>query len=114
MSSARLTQLRSFYQDDPNDPFILFALAKEYEGLGKTDTALQHYLELREKQATYVGLYYHLGKLYEGRKEEQLAWDTYTQGMKIARQAGDQHALSELAGARLNLGDEEDFMPVTK
>jgi hypothetical protein len=29
--------------------------------------------------------------------------------MEIAKRAGDQHALSELAGARLILGDEDDF-----
>jgi tetratricopeptide (TPR) repeat protein len=109
MSSARLTQLLSFYQDAPNDPFILFALAKEYEGLGQQDLALQHYLELKEKQADYVGLYYHLGKLYEALQEEKTAWAIYSEGMTIARQKGDQHALSELAGARLNLGDEDDF-----
>lgn len=109
MSSARLSQLLSFYQDAPDDPFILFALAKEYEGLGQLETALQHYLELKEKQADYVGLYYHLGKLYEVLLQQKTAWDTYTEGMKVARSIGDQHALSELAGARLNLGDEEDF-----
>ena len=37
------------------------------------------------------------------------AWKTYNEGMEVARAAGDQHALSELAGARLELGDEEDF-----
>lgn len=109
MSSARLTQLLSFYQDAPDDAFILFALAKEYEGLGQNDQALKHYLELKEKQENYVGLYYHLGKLYETLKQEKTAWATYTKGMEIARQVGDQHALNELAGARLNLGDEEDF-----
>jgi tetratricopeptide (TPR) repeat protein len=109
MSSARLTQLLAFYKDSPNDPFILFALAKEYEGLGQLETALQHYLELKEKDAKYVGLYYHLGKLNEVLQQEKAAWDTYSEGMKVAREIGDQHALSELAGARLNLGDEEDF-----
>lgn len=109
MSSARLSQLLSFYKDSPNDAFILFALAKEYEGLGQNDLALKHYLELKEKQENYVGLYYHLGKLYEVFNQEKTAWDIYSKGIEIARQAGDQHALNELAGARLNLGDEEDF-----
>ena len=109
MSSPRLTQLLSFYEDDPNDAFVLFALAKEYESLGQVDTALRHYLELRDKHPDYVGLYYHLGKLYEQHGEARTAWDTYTEGMRVARAAGDAHALSELAGARLQLGEEEDF-----
>ncbi|MEY4904831.1 MAG: hypothetical protein RLZZ292_2646, partial [Bacteroidota bacterium] len=31
-----------------------------------------------------------------------------TEGMAVAKKAGDQHALSELAGARLNLVDEDE------
>lgn len=110
MSSQRLEQLLNFYQDSPEDGFILFALAKEYEGLGQSDLALEHYLKLQGIDPNYIGLYYHLGKLYEKFQQEQKAWDTYTEGLKRAQQAGDQHAASELAGARLNLGDEEDFM----
>jgi hypothetical protein len=29
--------------------------------------------------------------------------------MEVAKAAGDQHALSELAGAKLFLGDDDDF-----
>ena len=29
--------------------------------------------------------------------------------MEVAKQQGDQHALSELAGAKLQLGDDDDF-----
>ena len=53
--------------------------------------------------------YYHLAKIYELMTEPELAWKTYTEGLAVAQKAGDQHAYSELAGARLNLGDEEDF-----
>ncbi len=109
MSSQRLEQLLNFYQDSPEDGFILFALAKEYEGLGQSDEALQHYLKLQQIDPNYIGLYYHLGKLYEKFNEPKKAWDTYTDGLNRAKNVGDQHAASELAGARLNLGDEEDF-----
>lgn len=109
MSSTRLAQLRQFLADSPGDAFLLFAIAKEYEGLGQSDQALESYQELLRVDPTYVGLYYHLAKLYEQKEAYQAAWDTYTRGMEVAKKAGDQHALSELAGARLQLGDEEDF-----
>lgn len=110
MSSKRLEQLLNFYRDSPDDSFILFALAKEYEGLGQTGEALQHYQQLQQIDPNYIGLYYHLGKLYEQVEGPKKAWDTYTEGLQRAKNAGDQHAASELAGARLNLGDEEDFI----
>ncbi|MEL7426349.1 MAG: tetratricopeptide repeat protein [Bacteroidota bacterium] len=110
MSSSRLKQLLNFYSDSPNDPFILFALAKEYEKLERQEEALAHYLRLYKTDPNYIGLYYHLGKLYEALNEDRKAWDTYSEGIERATNIGDQHARSELAGARLNLGDEDDFM----
>ncbi len=37
------------------------------------------------------------------------AWRVYTEGMAITKRLGEQHAMRELAGARMELGDEEDF-----
>ena len=108
--SSRLDQLLSFRKNNPNDSFILFALAKEYEKMEQVDQALKHYIALTDFDAQYVGTYYHLGKIYEQLDQPEKAFETYTEGMQVARQQGDKHALSELAGARLNLGDEEDFI----
>lgn len=109
MESPRLKQLLAFLEDNPKDAFLRFALAKEYEGLGVDDQALATYLQLVESDPSYVGTYYHLGKLYEKQEELDKAFHTYKKGMTVAKAAGDQHALSELAGAKLNLGDDEDF-----
>lgn len=109
MSSSRLEKLLDFLAGSPKDSFLLFALAKEYENLGQNQEAMDRYQELLEADPSYVGLYYHLGKLHEQQAAFQQAWDTFTAGMEVAKKAGDQHALSELAGARLQLGDEEDF-----
>lgn len=106
MSSARLQQLFSFLKDSPDDPFLLFAVAKEYEGLGEHGQALDYYLKLRKEQKDYVGTYYHLGKLYVLKGDEQQAIKIFSEGMEIAKQQGDKHALSELAGAKLEIDDE--------
>jgi tetratricopeptide (TPR) repeat protein len=105
----RLNQLMAFHESNPKDSFILFAIAKEHEKIGDDETALKYYLQLRQNDPGYVGLYYHLGKLYEKIGSVNLAFSTYQTGIDVARQAGDQHALSELAEAKLMLGDEEDF-----
>ena len=106
---AKLDQLLQFLKLTPNEPFILFALAKEYENLAQRETALEYYTQLVKNHPNYVGTYYHLGKLHEQQQDFRKAFYTYQKGMDVARNQGDQHALSELAGAKLNLGDAEEF-----
>lgn len=108
MKSNRLDQLMNFLAASPNDAFILFAIAKEYEKYQDTENAMQFYLKLKQENPKYVGLYYHLGKLLEKQEQYQAAFDTYQEGIKIAEEAGDRHALGELAEAKMIV--EEDFL----
>ncbi len=103
----RLAYLLQLLEAAPNDAFLLFAIAKEQEKQGDVIQALHYYEQLRSTDASYVGVYYHLGKLYEQTGQEELATTTYRAGMAVARQAGDTHALGELAAAKLNLSDDE-------
>jgi tetratricopeptide (TPR) repeat protein len=105
---SRLEQLQNFLKDSPNDPFLLFAVAKEYDGLGDPQTALDFYLKLRQEAPQYVGLYYHLGKLYERLERPVEALETYKTGMIVAKQEKDMHAYNELAGAKMSISDEDD------
>lgn len=109
MSTNRLNQLQQFLKDSPKDSFIRFAIAKEYENLEQWDKALDFYLHILNDNPGYIGLYYHLGKLYERQEELTKAFSTYKDGMAIAKEAGDQHAFNELASVKLGLGDDEDF-----
>jgi|AntRauTorckE5430_2_1112549.scaffolds.fasta_scaffold89054_1 tetratricopeptide (TPR) repeat protein len=109
MDDTRLKQLQALLKEDPGSAFLHFAVAKEYEKYGQLDKALATYEALVESDPGYVGTYYHLGKLYEQLDRPADAFQTYKKGMDVARRAGEQHALSELAGAKLSLGDEEDF-----
>lgn len=106
---SRIQQLLVFHKDNPKDSFILFALGKEHEKIGDLETALKNYRQIMENDPGYVGVYYHLGKLHEKMGDPNQAFTVYHAGMNVARQAGDQHALSELAQAKLELGDDEDF-----
>lgn len=105
---SRLNQLLAFHAASPKDSFVLFALAKEYEKMGDFGQALQHYREITSADPNYVGVYYHLGKLEEKMEGPQQAMVTYRTGMDVAQKAGDRHAYSELAGAKLELGDDDE------
>jgi tetratricopeptide (TPR) repeat protein len=106
--SKRLPYLLQLLETSPADSFVLFAVAKEYEGAGDAAKSLEFYEKLRATDPAYVGLYYHLGKLFEQKKDFEKAISTYKQGIEAARKAADFHALSELQGALLNLEDPEE------
>ncbi|MDX2067026.1 MAG: tetratricopeptide repeat protein [Haliscomenobacter sp.] len=103
MSSNRLLQLLEMQESDPADTFVLFALAKEYEGLEDDSEALHYYQQLLEKDPQYVGAFYHLAKLYERQEALLEAVSTYEKGIAVAKAVSDQHALAELQSAKLNL-----------
>ena len=99
MQTTRLNKLMEFLESDPNDPFIVYALATEYNAQNDYTKALVYYLQLVDKHPDYVGTYYHLGKLYEKQQQSEAAIKTYKDGMAAARRKNDNHAFSELQGA---------------
>jgi len=100
---TRLQKLEKFLEESPNDSFIKFAIAKEHEGQNRLDKALSFYRDIHENDKEYLGLYYHLGKLYENIDENVLALKTYGEGIELGKSKGDFHAVSELNNAKLNL-----------
>ena len=105
---SRLDQLFDLLKEQPNEAFLLFAIAKEYEKAKDYDKALEYYLELYDTTPQYVGTYYHLGKLYERLDNPEKALKTYKQGKIIAKSEGDMHAFSELNGAAMSLENDDD------
>ena len=103
MRQNRIDSLLEFLKEDPDDSFVRFALAKEYQKLGTLKQALDTFLELKKKDPDYVGLYYHLGGLYEQLHEKEKALQVYEEGITISKKAADFHALSELHTAKTNL-----------
>ncbi|MBC7654866.1 MAG: tetratricopeptide repeat protein [Oligoflexus sp.] len=102
----RLEKLLEFIDNEPNDPFLKYALATEYLRLNNQDEALKFYIDLVQNHEDYVGTYYHLGKLYELRQEQESALKIYQKGMEVAKKIKDNHALSELMGVYNSLQDE--------
>lgn len=100
----RIANLLAFLEESPDDPFLLFALAQEYTGNGDLRHAKEHYVKLLHNHPNYVATYYHLGKLHESEGRAEEAAEVYRQGIVIAREQGDVHAMQELMGALQNVG----------
>ncbi len=96
MQYNRLNKLLDFLKNEPQDPFLKYALATEYLVLNDSAQALAYFEDLVQNHSNYVGTYYHLGKLYETLNRKADAIKTYQDGMAIARKANDMHAFSEL------------------
>lgn len=99
----RITQLRQFLEDTPTDAFLNYALATEYISQGNDSEAEVIFRNLMETQPNYVATYYHLAKLLERKKEKEAAIEIYEKGIQIAKSSKDQHSLSELQSAMLEL-----------
>jgi len=81
------------------DSFLQHALALEYIKIGNDEEARKLFNEILLREPTYIGSYYHLGKLLERVGDFDRAIRVYERGMDEAKKAGDHHSLSELRGA---------------
>jgi len=104
---TRLEQLNAMLKESPNDSFLLFAIAKEYEKINSWERAIQFYEKVVENDSNYVGVYYHLGAVQAELGNTDLAMSTYKKGIQICKALGDHHALSELKSVLMNLEIED-------
>lgn len=95
----RISKLREFLKDNPQDNFLRHALALEYIKQERDQEARALFETILTQSPDYIGSYYHLAKLLEKMQEKQLAIEWYEKGMQAAKQAGDQHAYNELQAA---------------
>lgn len=101
----RIAKLKEFLEANPNDSFIQHALALEYVKAGDDAEARRLFENLLGTDESYIGSYYHLGKLLERNDEKENALRWYKLGMLKAKEAGDQHAYNELQSAYDELFD---------
>ncbi|MBR9859601.1 tetratricopeptide repeat protein [bacterium] len=98
-NSSRIEQIKEMLKDQPDDPFLRYALALEEIERGNDDRAEDIFKELIHKNEDYHATYYHLAKLYERKGEEDLAVETYEKGLEITKGKGERHAFNELRSA---------------
>jgi Tfp pilus assembly protein PilF len=100
---SNISKLAKQLKESPNDSFLKFALALELLKIGENKKAQSLFKNILASDPEYVGVYYHLGKLYEELEENNLALSCYKDGIQIATKLKDQHTRSELQGALINL-----------
>ena len=103
----RIDKLKEYMKTAQKDSFLQHALALEYIKAGNDTDAKKLFNEILKREPTYIGSYYHLGKLLERIGDPAKALRVYERGMEMAKIAGDHHSYSELQGAYEDLEDLE-------
>ncbi len=99
----RKQKLIELLQEDPNDSFLNHALALELIKEGDDNKAREIFESILAREPSYVGSYYHLGKLLERAGQPALALEWYEKGMQQCRMVKDMHAYNELQAAAEDL-----------
>lgn len=99
----RISRLKEFLVQSPDDAFLVHALALEYLKAAAWEDAEIYFRKNLSQRPEYVATYYHLGKLCEQQGREEEAITVYERGIESARAAGDMHAMGELRSALDNL-----------
>ncbi|MFN6946716.1 MAG: tetratricopeptide repeat protein [Cytophagaceae bacterium] len=99
MQNSRLEQLLSFLKEDPNDPFLLYAIAIEYEKSNQLDKVKEYFSFLLQHHEDYLATYYTAGKFYESIENKDLAIEVFTKGLQKAKQQNNFKTASEIQNA---------------
>ena len=102
---GRIEKLLEFMKTSGKDSFLQHALALEYIKTGEDSRARELFNEILLREPTYIGSYYHLGKLLERVGDKERAARIYERGMEEAKKAGDDHTYNELRGAVEDMED---------
>ena len=97
----RIQQLLEFLEEEPQNPFNLYALALEYQKHDPEKVAYSFEMLLQNHQ-TYLPTYYHAAEFFAQRNEIAKAKAVYEEGIKLATEQNDKHTLRELQNAYLN------------
>jgi tetratricopeptide (TPR) repeat protein len=97
----RILYLTELLQQDPEDPFLHYALCLERKKKG--EDALQEFLSLLKKFPEYLPAYYQTAVYQAETGHTEAAAETAALGIMLSEKQKDLHALAELKGLRQNI-----------
>jgi Tfp pilus assembly protein PilF len=105
----KIRELAGFLRKNPNDSFTKFALALELLKVNEVSKARVLFESVLKQDPQYLGVYYHLGKLYERTGQLADAKEMYSHGIKVAEMQNNERTLAELKEALELLNIEMDY-----
>lgn len=95
---SRIPELEKMLDESPDDPFLIYALAREYEQNLATMQALLMYEHLVTDHPAYIATYYHYARLLYTAGNKQEGIRMLQKGIEMGLQEKDAHAVSEMRG----------------
>lgn len=99
--------LLKYLEEDPNDPFNIYAIANEYLSTS-LEKAREYFDKLLLEHSEYLPTYYHAAQVYIDLEQEERALEIYKQGIDLAKSQNNAKTLRELNTAYQNLLFEID------
>jgi predicted Zn-dependent protease len=101
--SSRAERIEAMLVKQPNDPFLLYALALEYSKAGRDQEAIDRLRALTSTHPDYHPTYQQLGQtlIQQGETEEARQW--LSKGIDAANRSGDAHSAGEMEGMLISL-----------
>ena len=102
-TTPRMEQLQKLLAREPNDPFLIYGLALEWKKAGNPKQAIELLDRVIAIDPSYCYAYFQQGQIHESAGNIEAAKAIYRKGIDAARQKGDNHALSELQAALMDI-----------
>lgn len=107
MNNDRIQQLIRFIEEEPGDPFNVYALAMEYVN-GQPARAQPYFNQLLTDHPDYLPTYYHAAALCADLNERERAAVLYEKGIRLARAQNNPKTLLELQRAQQAFEEDAD------
>ncbi|MCW5912905.1 MAG: tetratricopeptide repeat protein [Cyclobacteriaceae bacterium] len=102
MNTTRIQMLEKFMQNEPGDPFPVYALALEYQRLDKPK-ARQLFELVLAKHPDYLPAYYMAGNFFLGQNEVDRAIEVLQRGLTLAKAQNNQATVREIQAVLDNI-----------
>jgi len=99
-----IEKLRALLESEPDDAFLLYAMAQELANTGAHEDALTYFDRTIGVDAAYCYAYFHKARSLEALGRDDEARATLDDGLAEATRVGDAKAASEISGYRADLG----------
>ena len=106
--SNRIHDLNNLIKEDPDDPFLYYALGLEYHNEGYQDMALLMFTLVIRKFPDYLPVYYQAARLQVELGDQDMAKKTFRDGIALAEKKSDLQTLQELKKAYNQFMSEQD------
>lgn len=99
MSNQRLQKLTEMLEKQPDDTFLLYAIAMEHLGVNDKNQAEILFKQVLRIESDNVPAHYQLGLIFEQTNRDREAVQMFEEGMKLAKFKGDLKTVNEFRAA---------------